>query len=140
MTYSEQIEQIKQALQEADAVVVGAGSGLSTSAGLTYSGPRFQEHFGDFIQKYKIQDMYSGGFYPFDTLEEHWAWWGRHILINKIKPFILTNTIRFQAAFFFTGKNPDTAGQIPVDLHKSNCNQTVKPGISNLLNRILITF
>ena len=51
MTYSEQIEQIKQALQEADAVVVGAGSGLSTSAGLTYSGPRFQEHFGDFIQK-----------------------------------------------------------------------------------------
>ena len=71
MTYSEQIEQIKQALQEADAVVVGAGSGLSTSAGLTYSGPRFQEHFGDFIQKYKIQDMYSGGFYPFDTLEEH---------------------------------------------------------------------
>ena len=83
MTYSEQIEQVRQALHEADAVMIGAGSGLSTSAGLTYSGPRFQEHFGDFIQKYKIQDMYSGGFYPFDTLEEHWAWWSRHILINR---------------------------------------------------------
>lgn len=83
MTYSEQIEQVRQALHEADAVVIGAGSGLSTSAGLTYSDPRFQEHFGDFIQKYKIQDMYSGGFYPFDSLEEHWAWWSRHILINR---------------------------------------------------------
>ena len=83
MTYSEQIEQVRQALHEADAVVIGAGSGLSTSAGLTYSGPRFQEHFGDFIQKYKIQVMYSGGFYPFDSLEEHWAWWSRHILINR---------------------------------------------------------
>ena len=83
MTYSEQIEQVRQALHEADAVVIGAGSGLSTSAGLTYSGPRFQEHFGDFIQKYKIQDMYSGGFYPFDSLEEHWAWWSRLILINR---------------------------------------------------------
>ena len=83
MTYSEQIEQVRQALHEADAVVIGAGSGLSTSAGLTYSGPRFQKHFGDFIQKYNIQNMYSGGFYPFDTLEEHWAWWSRHILINR---------------------------------------------------------
>ena len=83
LTYSEQIGKVRQALHEADAVVIGAGAGLSTSAGLTYSGPRFQEHFGDFIQKYKIQDMYSGGFYPFDSLEEHWAWWSRHILINR---------------------------------------------------------
>lgn len=83
MTYSEQIEQARWVLHEADAVVIGAGSGLSTSAGLTYSGPRFQEHFGDFIQKYKIQDMYSGGFYPFESLEEHWAWWSRHIMINR---------------------------------------------------------
>ena len=83
LTYSEQIGKVRQALHEADAVVIGAGSGLSTSAGLTYSGPRFQEHFGDFIQKYKIQDMYSGGFYPFETLEEHWAWWSRQIMINR---------------------------------------------------------
>lgn len=83
LTYSEQIVKVRQALHEADAVVIGAGAGLSTSAGLTYSGPRFQEHFGDFIQKYKIQDMYSGGFYPFETLEEHWAWWSRQIMINR---------------------------------------------------------
>lgn len=83
VTYSEQIEQVRRALHEADAVVIGAGAGLSTSAGLTYSGPRFQEHFGDFIQKYKIRDMYSGGFYPFETLEEHWAWWSRQIMINR---------------------------------------------------------
>ena len=82
-SYSEQIGKVRQALHEADAVVIGAGAGLSTSAGLTYSGPRFQEHFGDFIQKYKIQDMYSGGFYPFETLEEHWAWWSRQIMINR---------------------------------------------------------
>ncbi len=83
LTYSEQIGKVRQALHEADAVVIGAGAGLSTSAGLTYSGPRFQEHFGDFIQKYNIQDMYSGGFYPFETLEEHWAWWSRQIMINR---------------------------------------------------------
>ena len=63
--------------------MIGAGAGLSTSAGLTYSGERFQKNFGDFIQKYGIQDMYSGGFYPFETLEEHWAWWSRHIMVNR---------------------------------------------------------
>lgn len=82
-TFSEQIDQLKQVLDEADAVVIGAGSGLSTSAGLTYSGERFERHFSDFIQKYGIRDMYSGGFYPFETLEEYWAWWSRHILVNR---------------------------------------------------------
>lgn len=82
-TYSERISRLRQALDEADAVMVGAGAGLSTSAGLTYSGERFQKNFGDFIQKYGIQDMYSGGFYSFETLEEHWAWWSRHIMVNR---------------------------------------------------------
>lgn len=63
--------------------MVGAGSGLSTSAGLTYSGERFERYFGDFIEKYHISDMYSGGFFPFDTLEEYWAWWSRHIFYNR---------------------------------------------------------
>ena len=76
---SGQIEQLKQALETADAVLIGAGSGLSTSAGLTYSGERFERYFSDFHQKYGITDIYSGGFYPFDTLEEYWAWWSRHI-------------------------------------------------------------
>lgn len=82
-TYSEKIERLKLVLDEADAVVIGAGAGLSTSAGLTYSGERFEKHFGDFIKKYGIQDMYSGGFYPFQTLEEYWAWWSRHIFYNR---------------------------------------------------------
>ena len=72
-----------KAIEKADAILVGAGAGLSTSAGLTYGGARFQEHFGDFAEKYGIEDMYSGGFYPFDTLEEYWAWWSRHIYWNR---------------------------------------------------------
>lgn len=77
------MERLRQALDSADVVVVGAGAGLSTSAGLTYSGERFEAHFGDFKEKYGIRDMYSGGFYPFETLEEYWAWWSRHILVNR---------------------------------------------------------
>lgn len=77
------IVRLKQELDTADAVVIGAGSGLSTSAGFTYSGERFQKYFGDFIAKYGFRDMYSGGFYPFDSLEEHWAYWSRYIYINR---------------------------------------------------------
>ncbi len=82
-TFSEQIDRLKEALDNADAVVIGAGAGLSTSAGLTYDGEQFQQNFGDFAKKYGIQDMYSGGFYPFPTLEEYWAWWSRHIMVNR---------------------------------------------------------
>lgn len=64
-------------------MVIGAGAGLSASAGLTYAGARFEEHFRDFKEKYGIQDMYSGGFYPFPSLEEYWAWWSRHIMVNR---------------------------------------------------------
>ena len=74
---------LKEELDTADAVVIGSGSGLSTSAGFTYTGERFQKYFGDFIKKYGFRDMYSGGFYPFDTLEEHWAYWSRYIYINR---------------------------------------------------------
>jgi len=63
--------------------VTGAGAGLSAAAGLTYSGERFVDNFRDFQEKYGISDMYSGGFYPFETLEEYWAWWSRHIMINR---------------------------------------------------------
>lgn len=80
---SVKIEKLRTALHEADAVVIGAGAGLSTSAGFTYSGRRFEENFRDFIEEYGFQDMYSGGFYPFDTLEEHWAYWSRYIWINR---------------------------------------------------------
>ena len=77
------MEQLKTALQDCDAVVIGAGSGLSTAAGFTYTGGRFEQHFSDFAQKYGIQDMYSGGFYPFPAQETFWAYWSRYIFINR---------------------------------------------------------
>lgn len=80
---SAKLAELKAALAGADAVVIGAGAGLSASAGLTYDGERFERHFGDFQKEYGIRDMYSGGFYPFETAEERWAWWSRHILINR---------------------------------------------------------
>ena len=80
---SEQIEQLKTALRDCDAVVVGAGAGLSTSAEFVYTGERFEKNFSDFAAKYGFQDMYSGGFYPFATPEEHWAYWSRYIYINR---------------------------------------------------------
>ena len=80
---SQQIEQIREKINNADAVVIGAGAGLSTSAGFTYLGERFYKHFSDFAEKYGITDMYSGGFYPFTDNETFWAWWSRHIYFNR---------------------------------------------------------
>ena len=77
------MERLKAALQDCDAVVIGAGAGLSTAAGFTYTGERFEKYFSDFAAKYGIQDMYSGGFYPFPTPEEFWAYWSRYIYINR---------------------------------------------------------
>lgn len=81
--YSDNIKRLKKALSECDCVVIGAGAGLSTSAGLTYSGKRFQKYFYDFAQSYGITDMYSGGFFPFPEEEVFWAWWARHIYYNR---------------------------------------------------------
>ncbi|EMB27207.1 hypothetical protein HMPREF9727_02422 [Treponema denticola MYR-T] len=80
---TEKIEKLKQVLSEAKTIVIGAGSGLSTSAGFTYSGERFEKYFSDFAVKYGFHDMYSGGFTPFESLEEHWAYWSRYIMINR---------------------------------------------------------
>lgn len=80
---SEQIERLRTALRDCDAVVVGAGAGLSTSAGFVYTGERFEKYFSDFAAKYGFRDMYSGGFYPFATPEEHWAYWSRYIYVNR---------------------------------------------------------
>lgn len=77
------ITQLRQALNEADAVLIGAGAGLSAAAGFTLTGPRFTESFADFIEKYHFRDLYSAGFHRFDTLEEHWAFWSRHIYIDR---------------------------------------------------------
>lgn len=82
-TYSDNINKLKQALVDADAVVVGAGAGLSTSAGFVYSGERFKRYFSDFGRKYGFSDMYSGGFYPYQSKEEFWAYWSRYIWVNR---------------------------------------------------------
>lgn len=118
--YSDKLSRLKDKIADADAIVIGAGAGLSTSAGFDYSGERFEKYFADFHKKYGITDMYSGGFYPFETLNEYWAWWSRHILVNRYnapvgKPysdllkavsdkdyFVLTTNVdhRFQLAGF----------------------------------------
>lgn len=79
----EEAKRLRDELEQAETILIGAGSGLSASAGFTYSGERFQEHFGDFAERYGIRDMYSGGFYPFSSLEEYWAWWSRQIYLNR---------------------------------------------------------
>lgn len=82
-TYLEGIKRLKEALAVADAIVIGAGAGLSVSAGFTYSGERFRRYFADFEDKYGFHDMYSGGFCHYDTPEEHWAYWSRFITVNR---------------------------------------------------------
>lgn len=81
--YSVQIDKLKKALAACDAVVIGAGAGLSAAAGFTYSGERFDKYFADFKAKYGFDDMYCGGFYPYETREEFWAYWSRYIYINR---------------------------------------------------------
>ena len=79
----QKIQKLGKALEEAEAVIIGAGAGLSTSAGFVYTGERFQAYFSDFEEKYGFHDMYSGGFYPYKTLEEYWAYWSRYIYLNR---------------------------------------------------------
>ena len=120
----EKAERLKKQIESADAIVIGAGAGLSTAAGLTYSGERFDKYFGDFAEAFGIQDIYSGGFYPFQDDETRWAWWSRHIYVNRYvmppKPiydelyelvkdkdyFVLTTNVdhQFQKAGFDKGR------------------------------------
>ena len=86
-TIEEACETLKRRLEEAEAIVVGAGAGLSSAAGMSYSGERFRRHFSDFERKYGFHDMYTGGFYPFKTSEEFWAYWSRFIYLNRYSPF-----------------------------------------------------
>ncbi len=82
-TASDNIRRLRETLDSADAVVIGAGAGLSVSAGFIYTGERFRRYFSDFADKYGFRDMYSGGFYPFPEPEEFWAYWSRYIFINR---------------------------------------------------------
>lgn len=82
-SFSDKIKRLKNEIETADAIVIGAGAGLSASAGFAYDGERFERYFSDFHKKYGITDMYAGGFYPFEIPEEYWAWWSRLILVNR---------------------------------------------------------
>ena len=84
--FEARIARARALLAGADALLIGGGAGLSAAAELTYAGERFQTNFPDFIAKYGMQDMYSAGFYPFPTQEEKWAYWSRHIFLNRISP------------------------------------------------------
>ena len=86
MNFGQKISVLQEQLTNADAVVIGAGSGLSTAAGYTYSGERFEKYFADFERKYGFRDMYSGGFYPYQTMEEFWGYWCRNIWSNRYAP------------------------------------------------------
>ena len=120
LSRGEAAARLKEEIETVDAVVIGAGAGLSTAAGFTYSGERFEKYFGDLGRKYGIRDIYSGGFYPFPDAESRWAWWARHIYYNRYIPdpkpvyrdllklvedrdyFVITTNVdhRFQAAGF----------------------------------------
>lgn len=82
-SFSDNVKRLKNELDSADAVVVGAGAGLSAAAGFDYDGERFHRYFSDFEAKYGFGDMYSGGFYLYGSPEEYWAWWSRNILVNR---------------------------------------------------------
>ncbi len=81
--YWDKIDQLKNLLHEENAVVIGAGAGLSASAGFEYTGERFNKYFSDYKAKYGFNDMYYGGFYPYRTQEEFWAYWSRYIMVNR---------------------------------------------------------
>ena len=96
--YRNEIARLRTAISTADAVVAGAGAGLSTAAGFTYAGERFERQFSDFIQKYGFWDMYSVGFFPFPTPEEQWAFWSRHIWCNRYEPAPKNTYLKLQLA------------------------------------------
>ncbi len=89
LSYDEQIKKTAELLDKAEAILIGAGAGLSAAAGLTYGGKRFTDNFGEFIEKYGsayMTDMYSAGFYPFPTEEAKWGYWSKHAYLNRIAP------------------------------------------------------
>lgn len=106
--YYKQIDKLKKEIETADAILVGAGAGMSASAGFAYDGERFKQYFSDFELKYGFHDMYSGGFYPYETLEEYWAFWSRHIWVNRYdvpagQPYIsLLNLLQDKNYFVLT--------------------------------------
>lgn len=115
--FSDNINRLKEKIETADAILIGAGAGLSTAAGFYYDGERFDKYFSDFKAMYGITDMYSGGFYPFNTLEKFWAWWSRSILVNRYdvevgKPYSDLLTLVKDKNYFVLTTNVDHQFQL----------------------------
>lgn len=143
--FSDRINKLRALLDEADCVLIGGGSGLSSAAGLTYSGQRFTENFGDFIGRYGMTDMYSAGFYPFKTQEEKWAYWSRHVLLNRWLPpalplyqslfglvkdkdyFVITSNV--DAQFYKAGFAPERIFAVQGDYGKLQCAKGCHDGL-----------
>lgn len=138
-TREEKIARVRALLRDADAVLIGAGAGLSTAAGIEYSGTRFTENFQDFIERYGMTDMYSSGFYPFETEEEKWAYWSRHIRMNRYdapvgepyrqllelvrdKPYFVITT-NVDAQFYKAGFDPRRIWAVQGDYGKLQCSR-----------------
>lgn len=83
---NESIERLARAIRDNDCILIGAGAGMSAAAGMAYSGERFERYFSGFASKYGFDNMYFGGFAPFETPEERWAFWSRYIWINRYAP------------------------------------------------------
>lgn len=133
----QRINKARTLIGDAECILIGGGSGLSSAAGLTYSGDRFTTNFADFISKYDMNDMYSAGFYPFATQEEKWAYWSRHININRYLPpalplyknlyelvkdkdyFVITTNVDYQ--FYKVGFAPDRIFAVQGDYGKIQC-------------------
>ena len=81
--YNERANKLKELIDDADYILIGAGAGLSAAAGLEYGGKRFTDNFPEFIKKYGFQDMYSSMFYPFESSEERWAYFAKHVYVNN---------------------------------------------------------
>ena len=117
LAQADEIARTRSAIENADAVLIGAGAGLSTAAGFSYSGKRFDDNFADFKEAFGIADMYSGGFYPFPDLETQWAWWSRSILLNRYdagvgKPYLDLLELARDKDYFVLTTNVDHQFQL----------------------------
>lgn len=137
--YEKKIEKAKEVIDKAELILIGGGAGLSASGGLLYSGERFEKNFADFIKRYKLTDMYTSGFYPFKTEEERWAYWSRHIKLNRWENntgvvykdllklvrnkeyFVITTNADGQ--FYKAGFSPDAVFHMQGDYGKLQCSK-----------------
>lgn len=141
------IERAREILASADRVLIGAGAGLSTAAGLAYGGERFAQHFAPFIERYGMTDMYSAGFYPFLTPEDEWAYWSQHVWANRFEPgatqlygelaawakdrdcFVITTNVdaQFELAGFDRGRIFATQGDYGFIQCRRGCHERIYP-------------